>query len=182
MGLARRIGHLSYRSELELAARFGRNPETGEDPLRGGRYAVQSYLDHHAAKLGRRFDPNSYIVLTEAMNHHDVGRGRGGVSEALRGVTAAVTVVGISSDRLYPLRLQREIADRLPHCSGFRVVESQHGHDGFLVEWRGVGDAIADALGRSATGAVATGPDIAHEDEPALAGWQRAGTRASADW
>jgi len=175
MGLARRIGHLSYRSELELAARFGRDPETGEDPLRGGRYAVQSYLDHHAAKLGRRFDPNSYIVLTEAMNHHDVGRGRGGVAEALRGVTAAVAVVGISSDRLYPLRLQREIADRLRRCSGFRVVDSLHGHDGFLVEWRGVGGAIADALGRSATGDVTLGPDITDEDEPARASGQRAG-------
>ena len=51
----------------------------GEDPLGGGgRYDVESYLDHHAAKLARRFDPNSYVVLTEAMNSHDVGRGRGG--------------------------------------------------------------------------------------------------------
>ena len=51
----------------------------GESPLRGGRYAVQSYLEHHGRKLARRFDPNSYLVLTEAMSSHDVGRGRGGL-------------------------------------------------------------------------------------------------------
>lgn len=151
MGIARRIGHLSYRSEMEMTARFGREPQPGEDPLRGGRYAVQSYLDHHAAKLGRRFDPNSYILLTEAMNHHDIGRGRGGASSALAGVTAMVTVIGISSDRLYPLRLQREIVDRLPRCTGLRVVNSLHGHDGFLVEWRALGDAVLEALDQSAT-------------------------------
>src|SRR5207302_9714815 len=76
MGLARRIGHLSYRSEPELALRFGRAPQPGEDPLATaeaaaaeghGRYAVESYLDHHADKLARRFDAGSYVVLSEAM-------------------------------------------------------------------------------------------------------------------
>ena len=81
LGLARRIAHVTYRSELELATRFGREAQDGEQPLgAGGRYAVESYLDHHADKLARRFDANSYLVLTESMNSHDVGRGRGGVA------------------------------------------------------------------------------------------------------
>ena len=85
MGIARRIAHTTYRHEAELDDRFGRRPRVGEDPLGGGgRYDVESYLDHHAAKLARRFDPNSYVVLTEAMNSHDVGRGRGGLAAALR--------------------------------------------------------------------------------------------------
>ncbi|MER0245459.1 homoserine O-acetyltransferase, partial [Streptomyces sp. HSW2009] len=78
LGIARRIAHVTYRSEPELAGRFAHAAQPGEDPWREGRYAVQSYLDHHAAKLARRFDAGSYVVLTEAMNGHDVGRGRGG--------------------------------------------------------------------------------------------------------
>ena len=78
LGLARRIAHVTYRSEHELAERFGRHPQGEEQPLGGGgRFAVESYLDHHADKLARRFDANSYLVLTEAMNSHDIGRGRG---------------------------------------------------------------------------------------------------------
>ena len=88
LGLARRIGHISYRSEPELHLRFGRRPQAGEDPLGTGRYAVESYLDHHAAKLVGRFDANSYLVLSRAMDHHDVGRGRGGVAAALARVRA----------------------------------------------------------------------------------------------
>ena len=85
MGLARRIGHISYRTEAELAGRFGNDPQTGEDPLAGGRYAVESYLDHQAQQLVRRFDANSYVALSDAMNHHDVGRGPAGSPRHLAG-------------------------------------------------------------------------------------------------
>ena len=95
-------------------SRFGRPPQGDEDPLKGGRYAVESYLEHHGEKLVRRFDPNSYIVLSEAMNHHDVGPGRGGVAAALARCRAEVTVAGITSDRLYPIGLQHELAALLP--------------------------------------------------------------------
>ncbi len=59
LGLARRIAHITYRTESELGERFGRDAQLGEDPLRAGdrgRFAVESYLDHHAGKLARRFD------------------------------------------------------------------------------------------------------------------------------
>ena len=117
-----------------------------EDPLKGGRYAVESYLEHHGEKLARRFDPNSYIVLSEAMNHHDVGRGRGGVAAALAGVTAEVTVAGIDSDRLYPLGLQHELARLLPGDRPVAVIESASGHDGFLLEMEQVGVVLAVVL------------------------------------
>ena len=64
MAIARQIAHTTYRSALELDSRFGRAPRGDEDPLGGGRFAVQSYLEHHGDKLGRRFDPNSHLVLT----------------------------------------------------------------------------------------------------------------------
>jgi homoserine O-acetyltransferase/O-succinyltransferase len=106
MAIARELGQITYRTSQELELRFGRRPQGDHDPLLGGQYAVESYLRHHGAKLADRFDPNSYIVLSEAMNHHDVGRGRGGVERALARVRAVTTVAGIASDRLYPLNLQ----------------------------------------------------------------------------
>ena len=146
LGIARRIAHVTYRSELELHDRFGRAPQGEEDPLGGrGRYAVESYLDHHAGKLAGRFDANSYVVLTEAMSSHDVGRGRGGVAAALSAVTADLTVVAVDSDRLYPPRLSREIAEAVP---GARLVtvHSDYGHDGFLIEVDQVGAVVSGVL------------------------------------
>ncbi len=152
LGLARRIAHITYRTETELSARFGREAQLGEDPLRAGdrgRFAVESYLDHHAGKLARRFDANSYLVLTEAMNSHDVGRDRGGVAAALAKVTADCTVVSVDTDRLYPPRLSDELHVALPR-SFRRHIRSDFGHDGFLIEEEQVGRIIAEALARPA--------------------------------
>ncbi len=147
MGVARKIGHFSYRSEEEFATRFGRNPQNDEDPFAGGRYAVESYLDHQADKLARRFDANSYLILSEAMNHHDVGRERGGIAPALAQVKARVAVAGISSDRLYPLYQQEQVAALVPDRPRVRVIHSPYGHDSFLIESEAVGAFIAEALG-----------------------------------
>ncbi len=149
LGIARRMAHLSYRSAYELGERFGRDPQEGEDPWRGGRYAVESYLDHHAAKLVRRFDAGSYVRLTEMMNAHDVGRGRGGVAAGLARVTARTLVAGVSSDRLYPLTQQAELAHGIPGAGELRVIESPYGHDGFLVEAPTVNSLMRELLARS---------------------------------
>lgn len=148
MGVARRIAHLTYRSDTELDLRFGREPQEGEDPYRGGRFAIESYLDHHADKLARRFDANTYVALTRAMSLFDVGRGRGGTAAALGTITAPLTVVGIDSDRLFPLRLQQEIVDLAPGADELHVLRSPYGHDGFLVEEEQVGAFVREALDR----------------------------------
>ncbi|HEU5144389.1 MAG TPA: homoserine O-acetyltransferase [Dermatophilaceae bacterium] len=150
LGLARRIAHITYRTETELSERFGREAQPGEDPLHPaarGRYAVESYLDHHAGKLARRFDANSYLVLTEAMNSHDVGRDRGGIEQALARVRADCTIVSVDTDRLYPPRLSDELAAQLPHATRGEV-RSDFGHDGFLIEEDQVGRIVAEALAR----------------------------------
>ncbi|MER6119193.1 homoserine O-acetyltransferase [Streptomyces sp. NPDC001743] len=146
LGLARRIAHVTYRSEPELAARFGGAPQPGEDPWHGGRYRVESYLDHHAAKLVHRFDAGSYVTLTGAMNGHDVGRGRGGVRQALRRARMPALVAAIDSDRLYPPAQQAELAALLPGADRLRTVESLHGHDGFLTETDQVGALVRELL------------------------------------
>lgn len=146
MEIARRFAHLTYRGEKELDDRFGNDAQGAEDPTAGGRYAVQSYLEHQGGKLARRFDAGTYVALTDALSSHDVGRGRGGLAAALRRVTAPVIVGGITSDRLYPLRLQQELADLLPTCRGCNVVDSDFGHDGFLVETDAVYELIRQTL------------------------------------
>ena len=142
MGIARRIAHLTYRTEAEMDVRFGRELQGDET----GRYAVESYLDHQANKLSHRFDANTYISLTEAMNSHDIGRGRGGVVAALSGISIPVVVVAIDSDRLFPVRLQAEIAELAPLAAPLVTISSPFGHDGFLVEVESVGNVIRSAL------------------------------------
>jgi len=151
LALARRLAHWSYRSREELGLRFGREPQVGEDPRSGGRYAVQSYLDHHGHKLVTRFDAASYVLLTRAMNEHDVGRDRGGISTALAGVQAEVLVAGVDSDRLYPLLQQHALAHQLG-VAGDRahVIRSPYGHDGFLIELRQVQALVRELLDRVA--------------------------------
>lgn len=146
MGIARRIAHLTYRTEGELDSRFANNAQNGEDPYDGGRWAVQSYLDHQAAKLAKRFDPATYVLLTEAMNRHDVGRGRGGIEAALAATPVPCVVGGVDSDRLYPLHTQQELADLLPGCDGLEVVLSRDGHDGFLTETEAVGELLVETM------------------------------------
>ena len=142
MGIARRIAHLTYRTEAEMDIRFGRELQ-GDDT---GRYAVESYLDHQADKLAHRFDANTYIALTEAMISHDIGRGRGGVAAALESISVPVVAVSIDTDRLFPVRLQAEIADFAPHAAPLVTISSPFGHDGFLVEVESVGNVIRAAL------------------------------------
>ncbi|AWT52661.1 hypothetical protein [Mycolicibacterium smegmatis] len=107
---------------------------------------MQSYLEYQGGKLARRFDPGTYVVLSDALSSHDVGRGRGGVEAALRSCPVPVVVGGITSDRLYPIRLQQELAELLPGCQGLDVVDSIYGHDGFLVETELVGKLIRRTL------------------------------------
>ena len=139
LGIARRIAHLTYRSAYELddAVRHRRSQDDG-------RFAVASYLDHHADKLARRFDAGSYVVLTETMNTQDVGRGRGGVEAALARVTARTLVAGVDSDRLYPLAQQQQVADALG--VPLQVIASPYGHDGFLIEAEAVGELLRGLL------------------------------------
>ena len=146
LGIARRIAHLSYRSALELDTRFGRAHQDGEHPWAGGRYSVESYLDHHGAKLVRRFDAGSYVRLTELMNAHDVGRGRGGVVAGLARITARTLVAGVSSDRLYPLEQQAELVAGIPGAAELEVIDSPYGHDSFLIEAATVNRLLAGLL------------------------------------
>ena len=152
LGLARRIAHITYRTETEMSVRFGREAQGEEDPFgwsarRRGRYQVESYLDHQAAKLSSRFDPNAYIVLTEALMSHDVGRGRGGAEQALQRVSAVPFLAAVDSDRLYFPEQSREIAELLPGEHEAHMISSPIGHDGFLTSPDQLADQMRSTLG-----------------------------------
>lgn len=140
--VARQIAMLSYRSPVSFDVRFARRRQ--ED----GRFAVESYLDHHGMRLRGRFDPATYYRLTQAMDTHDLGRGRGGIENVLAGLDLPALVVGVDSDVLYPLREQRFLAEHLPE-SELVVVTSDHGHDGFLIEQEQLGAALKSFLAQA---------------------------------
>ncbi len=145
MAVARQIAHVTYRSGYELNTRFGRHlqPPVSESGL--GQFAVESYLAYHGQKLGRRFDPNSYLVLTEAMNSHDLGRGRGGIDVALQSISAPLTVAVVDSDRLYTPAEGARIATARA-ARPLITMHSDHGHDGFLIEAEQVEQVVRGAL------------------------------------
>ncbi|MGO2539849.1 MAG: homoserine O-acetyltransferase MetX, partial [Specibacter sp.] len=148
LGLARRIAHITYRSETEMELRFGRKAQDdggtishgrlGTDAV--GRYQIESYLDHQAHKLAGRFDANSYIAITEALMSHDVTRGRGTLEQALA-VTGGVEflVAAVNSDRLYFPAQSEALAAALPGDVDVARIDSGIGHDGFLTEVAAVG-------------------------------------------
>ena len=150
LALARRMALLNYRSPSELNERFERSWQGVLDPLgHGGRFAVESYLDFHGNKFTRRFDAGSYIRLVEAMNSHDLARGRGSVAEALGRVTARSMVLGIDSDRLFPVEQQQTLAAHLPnsiHGPDAIVISSPFGHDAFLIDDDLVGPPLTQLL------------------------------------
>ena len=150
LALARRMALLNYRSPTELNQRFQRSWQSGVSPLgHGGRFAVESYLDFHGNRFTRRFDANSYIRLVAAMDSHDLGRDRGGVDEALARVTATALVLGIDSDRLFPVEGQHRIARGVRHTldgDEAVVLVSDFGHDGFLIETAAVGHHLRRLL------------------------------------
>ena len=153
LALARMVSQITFRSDDVFTDRFGRN---SVDPLQGGfemwqRFEVERYLEYHGVKLVRRFDANTYLLLTKAMDLHDLGRGRGGVSAAMARYRGAVLTMGVSSDILYPAYQSREIIELArPTAStvDYLEIDSAHGHDAFLIEVEQVAEAVAKFLTR----------------------------------
>ncbi|AKK02417.1 homoserine O-acetyltransferase MetX [Corynebacterium epidermidicanis] len=141
MATARKLAHLTYRGELEIDERFGTDPQEGEQPLgvfrsADERFAVESYLDYQAQKLLARFDAGSYVALTEALNRHDVGRGRGGLNKALASMSVPTFIVGVDTDILYPYHQQEHLSRNVGNLLGMAKITSPVGHDAFLTETR----------------------------------------------
>jgi homoserine O-acetyltransferase len=139
LALARMAAMISYRTSVELGGRFGR------DRRPDGRFQVASYLEHHGAKLVERFDARAYRTLLDAMDAHDVARGRGGaVGPALSAFRGELLGVGIPGDRLYEPDAVRSWT-RAAGCA-YTEIRSVHGHDAFLLEADQVAEILRGAL------------------------------------
>jgi homoserine O-acetyltransferase len=147
LAIARMIGMVTYHSKESMALRFNRNPATrpGIRPSFGPTFDVEGYLHYHGAALVRRFDANSYLYLTRAMDLYDVGRD-GGETRWLREIAAPMLLLGIRSDWLFPPAEIRALGERLTVLGKdvtYTELDSPHGHDAFLKEW----DLLTEALG-----------------------------------
>ncbi|MDI1253186.1 homoserine O-acetyltransferase [Thermomonas sp.] len=155
MRMARKLGVITYRSALEWDGRFGRvrldsDRRDDEDPF-GLEFEVESYLEGHARRFVRNFDPNSYLYLSRSMDWFDLGEScHGSPSQGLAGIHVARTLaIGVRTDILFPLQQQQEIADglRAGGCQAeFLPLDSPQGHDAFLVDFDRFGPAIAGFL------------------------------------
>lgn len=135
LAAARMVAMCTYRSPESFQARFGRHRHAE------GPFQVESYLRHQGEKLAGRFDANSYLVLTEAMDSHDLARDRGTLEEVLQTVELPVLILGIPTDVLYLPWELRELGDGLP-AGAIAWIDSPHGHDAFLMEREQVDCAI----------------------------------------
>jgi homoserine O-acetyltransferase len=147
LSVARQIGMISYRTPQGYESKFGRKLRDESSPEFGSKakWQVKSYLEYQGYKFLSRFDPITYVKLTEQMDTHDVGRNRGGKVMALSSVKIPVMVLGIDSDILYPLHEQEELASLFPNGE-LKVIHSDAGHDGFLLEQDQVANYITGFL------------------------------------
>lgn len=146
LAAARMMAVCGYRSPESFAGRFPRTPG-----LAGGDHPVVSYLEHQGKKINHRFDANTYVRLTCAMNEFDLAAGRGASEDVLALIRQAALVVSISSDLLYPPKEQAFIAQHLPNAT-YAILQSEHGHDGFLIETAEVAALIKEFRWRLVSG------------------------------
>ncbi|WP_371379810.1 homoserine O-acetyltransferase [Sporomusa aerivorans] len=131
LAAARALGMITYQSEMSMAYKFGRR-------TRGGQFEIENYLDYQGESIVKRFDANSYLYLLRALDLFDLSDGYGSYEAALARIDARVLVIGVSSDLLYPAYQQEELAETMRRVgvrTDFAVIDSPHGHDGFLIDF-----------------------------------------------
>ncbi len=155
MSIARKLGVITYRSAMEWVGRFARirlDSDVREDEPFGAEFAVESYLQGHARRFVRSFDPNAYLYLSRASDWFDIAEyGEGDARRALARIDVRkALVLGVETDILFPLSQQEEIAEGLREGGAevdFVALDSPQGHDAFLVDIERFGSAIARFLG-----------------------------------
>jgi homoserine O-acetyltransferase len=154
MSIARKLGVITYRSAMEWNGRFARirlDPEQRDDEPFAREFQVESYLEGHAQRFVHHFDPNCYLYLSRASDWFDTAEYGGGSVRAglLRIRVERALVIGVSTDILFPLQQQEQIADGLREAGAqvdFVALDSPQGHDAFLVDIPNYSRAIGDFL------------------------------------
>ena len=140
LGVARMAGHITYLSDAALHRKFGRRLQDRETPTFSfdADFEVESYLRHQGSSFVERFDANSYLYLTRAMDYFDIAADHGGkLAQAFRGTPTRFCVVSFTSDWLFPTSESRAIVQALNAGGGrvsFAEIETDKGHDAFLLD------------------------------------------------
>ncbi|MDX2077606.1 MAG: homoserine O-acetyltransferase [bacterium] len=153
LAVARMIGHITYMSEYSLESKFGRKLQSGNELTYtfDTEFAVESYLQYQGVKFVERFDANSYLYITKALDYYDVSDGYSTIYDALRKTNANFLVVSFSSDWLYTDKQARELADplrKLKKNVEYHRVKASFGHDSFLVEVETMTELVGGYLDR----------------------------------
>ena len=154
LAIARMAGMMTYQSAPGQWERFARRPAS-RPALHaefGGRFEIESYLHYQGRELTNRFDANSYLYLTRAMDLYDVAAGYGSEEEAYSRIRAEVLFVGITSDWLFPASEVRSSVEKASNA-GARVsyaeIDTLSGHDAFLKDWKDLEEAIQPFINKS---------------------------------
>ncbi len=151
LATARMVGHITYLSEMLMDQKFGRRLQSA-NRLRYNfttEFAIESYLDHKGSTFTERFDANSYLYITKAMDYFDIARSYGPLKEAFATTEAKYLFVTYSTDWLFPTAQSKEMVRALLSCGkpvSFIEIDSPYGHDAFLVEEEKLAKAISGFL------------------------------------
>ncbi|MFB6150440.1 MAG: homoserine O-acetyltransferase [Haloarculaceae archaeon] len=176
LALARQIGHVMYLSKASMEQKFDRRA-AGRDAVRSfpadpaadffPYRDVESYLDYQAERFVERFDPNSYLYLTRAMDNYDLSAGFESDEDALAAFEGDALVMSFTADWHFTPAQAEELADALRAtgaATAHHVVDSEHGHDAFLVEPETVGPPLSDFLADGVEGTAVTDTDEPPEE------------------
>ncbi len=179
LGIARQLGHVMYLSKASMERKFGRR-SAGRDasqwfPVdRAASYFpyrdVESYLDYQAESFVERFDANAYLYLTRAMDNYDLAAGFESDADALAAFEGEALCMSFSADWHFTPAQSEGLAESMREAGvdvAHHVVDSDHGHDAFLVEPENVGPPLADFLadGLDGTAITDTGGDLDEESQ-----------------
>ena len=154
LAVARMAAHITYVSEEALARKFGRRLREGAESLFGDQFEVESYLNHQGSTFVRRFDANSYLTITRAMDLFDLAADHDGdLARAFQGSRTRFLVVSFSSDWLFPTAQSRAIVRALNRAganSSFVEIATDKGHDAFLLDEPDFHEALGGFLAGAA--------------------------------
>jgi homoserine O-acetyltransferase len=153
LAVARMIGHITYLSETSMRDKFGRRLQERE---RYGydfatEFEVESYLKYHGNRFTSRFDANSFLYITKAIDYFDLSLGRGDLAEGFTEVKAKFLVLSYSSDWLYPPEQSEEMVRAMLRNgvdASYVEIKSDYGHDAFLLEVERLGEVTRDFLAK----------------------------------
>ena len=151
LSIARMLGHITYLSDESMRAKFGRALRNGSEFSYefGSEFSVEAYLDYQGEQFVNRFDANSYLYITKAIDYFDISTGHGSLDQAMEQVKCKVLVLAFSSDWLYPPHQSEEIVYALTRRRkdvSYCCIQSDYGHDAFLLEVDVMRDAISGFL------------------------------------